>query len=48
MIALQVPVFWGAFLLAPASAEVESLARDYMQIRVFSAPAAIAIYGVTG
>ena len=48
VIALQVPVFWGAFLLAPASAEVESLARDYMQIRVFCAPAAIAIYGVTG
>ncbi|MDP5347829.1 MAG: MATE family efflux transporter [Paracoccaceae bacterium] len=48
VIALQIPVFWGAFLLAPASAEVESLARDYMQIRVFSAPAAIAIYGVTG
>jgi MATE family multidrug resistance protein len=48
VIALQMPVFWGAFLLAPASAEVESLARDYMQIRVFSAPAAIAIYGLTG
>ena len=48
VIALQIPVFWGAFLLAPASPEVESLARDYMQIRVFSAPAAIAIYGVTG
>ncbi|MDX5383516.1 MAG: MATE family efflux transporter [Rhodobacterales bacterium] len=48
VIALQVPVFRGAFLLAPASDEVETLARDYMQIRVFSAPAAIAIYGLTG
>ncbi len=48
VIALQVPVFQGAFLLAPASDEVETLARDYMQIRVFSAPAAIAIYGLTG
>lgn len=47
-ILVQVPLFWGAFQLAPASAEVEGLARDYMQIRVFSAPAAIAIYGVTG
>lgn len=47
-ILLQVPLFWGAFQLAPASAEVEDLARDYMQIRIFSAPAAIAIYGVTG
>ena len=48
VIAVQIPLFRGAFLLAPASAEVESLARDYMQIRVFSAPAAIAIYGLTG
>ncbi len=48
IIVLQVPVFWGAFQIAPASAEVEALARDYMQIRVFSAPAIIAMYGVTG
>lgn len=48
VITVQIPLFRGAFLLAPASAEVESLARDYMQIRVFSAPAAIAIYGLTG
>jgi MATE family multidrug resistance protein len=41
-------LFLGAFQLAPASAEVEGLASDYMRIRVFSAPAAIAIYGVTG
>lgn len=48
ILALQVPLFWGAFQLSPASPEVESLARDYMAIRVFSAPAAIAIYGITG
>ncbi|MGR3506729.1 MAG: MATE family efflux transporter [Paracoccaceae bacterium] len=48
VIALQWPLFWGAFQLAPASAEVEGLAADYMRIRVLSAPAAIAIYGVTG
>lgn len=48
VIALQMPLFWGAFQLSPASAEVETLARDYMQIRVFSAPAIIALYGVTG
>lgn len=48
LIVLQVPVFMVAFQLAPASAEVESLARDYMAIRVWSAPAMIAIYGVTG
>jgi multidrug resistance protein, MATE family len=48
VIATQGVLFWGAFQLAPASAEVEGMARDYMQIRVFSAPAAIALYGVTG
>ncbi len=48
VIALQVPIFSGAFRVAPASAEVEKLARGYMGLRVFSAPAAIAIYGVTG
>ncbi|MBK0326541.1 MATE family efflux transporter [Rhodobacteraceae bacterium F11138] len=45
---LQVPLFWGAFQVSPASPEVETLARGYMQIRVWSAPAAIAIFGVTG
>ena len=48
VIALQIPIFWAAFQLAPASAEVESLARDYIGIRVWSAPAAIAIFGITG
>lgn len=48
MIALQWPLFAGAFRIAPASDEVEGLARQYMQIRVYSAPAAIAIYGLTG
>ena len=48
IIALQWPLFAGAFLLAPASDEVERLARDYMAIRVWSAPALIALYGITG
>ncbi len=48
IIALQWPLFAGAFLLAPASDEVQSLARDYMAIRVWSAPALIALYGITG
>jgi len=48
IMAFQIPLFWGAFQLSPASAEVEGLARDYMGIRVFSAPAAIALYGITG
>lgn len=44
----QALLFWGAFAIAPASAEVESLARDYLQIRIWGAPAAIALYAVTG
>ncbi|WP_439155549.1 MATE family efflux transporter [Yoonia sp.] len=48
MIAAQVWLFAGAFIVSPASTEVESLAREYMAIRVWSAPATIALYGVTG
>lgn len=48
MILLQVPLFQLAFQVSPASAEVEGLARDYMQIRIWSAPATIALYAITG
>ena len=48
LILFQRPLFDLAFLLSPASAEVETLARDYMAIRVWSAPAIIALYGITG
>lgn len=48
IILLQIPLFSGAFMLSPASPEVESMARSYMGIRVFSAPAMIGIYGLTG
>ncbi len=48
IIALQGFLFWAAFRVSPASAEVEDLARQYMAIRVWSAPAAIALYGITG
>ena len=47
-IALQWPLFAAAFWVSPASGEVETLAREYMSIRVWSAPAAIAIYGLSG
>ena len=47
-ITLQAPIFWGAFQLAPASDEVEGLARSYLTIRIWGAPAAIALYAVTG
>ncbi len=48
LILVQWPLFAGAFRISPASQEVEELARDYMEIRIWSAPAAIALYGITG
>lgn len=48
VIALQLPLFWAAFQVSPASSEVEGMAREYMQIRVWSAPAAVALYGISG
>lgn len=48
LVVAQTPLFWLGFLVSPASSEVEALARSYMSIRVWSAPAAIAIYGITG
>jgi len=47
-ILLQVPLFWASFQISPASAQVEILARNYMAIRIWSAPAAIAMFGITG
>jgi MATE family multidrug resistance protein len=48
VIALQIPLLWAAFNVSPASAEVETLARQYMSIRIWSAPAAISMYAITG
>ena len=48
IVALQIPLFWAAFRVAPASAEVEMLARDYLQIRIWGAPATIGLYAITG
>ena len=48
VIALQVPLFRAGFWISPASPQVEGLARDYMAIRVWSAPAAISVFGITG
>jgi MATE family multidrug resistance protein len=48
LIVFQWPLFAAAFALAPASAEVEGLAETYLAIRIWGAPAAIAIYALTG
>jgi MATE family multidrug resistance protein len=48
LIALQSAVMAGAFAVAPASPGVETLARQYLSIRIWGAPATIALYAVTG
>ena len=48
LVALQGLVFNAAFRIAPASAEVERLARTYLAIRIWGAPATLAIYALTG
>jgi len=48
LIILQHIIFDVAFMVSPASNQVETLAREYMEIRIYSAPLAIAIYGASG
>jgi len=48
IIILQWPLFRLGFWMSPASDDVETLARSYMAIRVWSAPFLIASYAITG
>ncbi|WP_309664181.1 MATE family efflux transporter [Tabrizicola sp.] len=48
LVVAQVALFGAVFSLAPASAEVEGLARQYLAIRIWGAPATIALYALTG
>jgi MATE family multidrug resistance protein len=48
LVLAQGALFWGAFRLAPASPEVEAMARQYLSIRIWGAPATIALYAITG
>lgn len=48
IVGLQQPLFAVSFMVSPASSEVETLARGYMGIRVWSAPCLIALYAITG
>ncbi|MFU8898200.1 MAG: MATE family efflux transporter [Roseinatronobacter sp.] len=48
MVLGQVLITQAAFRIAPASAEVEALARQYLSIRIWGAPATIALYAVNG
>lgn len=48
LVVAQGLLFWVAFRVAPASVRVEELARDYLAIRIWGAPATIALYALTG
>ena len=48
LVAAQGPLFAAALRLAPASAEVERLARSYLGIRIWGAPATIATFALSG
>ncbi|SPH17155.1 DNA damage-inducible protein F [Defluviimonas aquaemixtae] len=48
LVLLQASLFRAAFALAPASEEVERLTQGYLAIRIWGAPATIALYAVTG
>ena len=48
LVLLQGLIFRAAFGLAPASPQVETLAQQYLSIRIWGAPATIALYAVTG
>lgn len=47
-IILQSPVFFGALFISPASDDVKFLAKEYLNIRIYSGPAVIGLYGITG
>jgi MATE family multidrug resistance protein len=48
LVLTQVALFSAAFWVAPASDRVEELAHDYLEIRIWGAPASIALYALTG
>ncbi len=48
LVAAQVLLFSAAFAVAPASDTVERLAGQYLAIRIWGAPATIALYALTG
>ena len=48
LVVAQGLLFAAAFSAAPASAEVEGLAHQYLAIRIWGAPATIALYALTG
>lgn len=48
LIAVLQPLLGLAFMASPVTPDVEGMARSYMQIRIWSAPAAVAMFGIIG
>jgi len=48
LLILQKPIEWLSFFIINGSEEVEYFAREYFYIRIWAAPATIAIYSITG
>jgi MATE family multidrug resistance protein len=48
LILLQMPIVEAAFWLVESSAEVEAFGRNYFGIRIYAAPATIALYAFYG
>jgi multidrug resistance protein, MATE family len=48
LLILQKPIEWLSFIIINGSDTVEHFAREYFYIRIWAAPATIAIYSITG
>jgi multidrug resistance protein, MATE family len=48
LILMQWPLSWAAFSLVNGSIEVETMAKDYFNIRIYAAPATLFIYALVG
>ncbi|MBT3748727.1 MAG: MATE family efflux transporter, partial [Bacteroidetes bacterium] len=48
LIIMNGPIGWLSFKVINGSQEVEALAREYYNIRIFAAPATIGLYALTG
>lgn len=48
LLLLQYPIQWVSFRLLDGSEEVKTLARQYFYIRIFAAPATLALYALYG
>jgi MATE family multidrug resistance protein len=48
LVVLQRPIVWAALALLGATPEVESLTREYFDLRIWGAPASLCTFGILG